>query len=467
MTAANRLYELSTKAEAAGHFTDALDLAAAHVAIAREMKTGPALLLGLLSRARLFFKTNQFEHAITDSREVLTSAARDRDLPAVHAAHIRYTASNLLGSALWRNRDFTAAERQLAETTALARTRFGAGSFEALKSLFDEAFLALEIKPREGALIGRVQEIIQESKHLPGTQPTLSTKALELGRALHHHGLWDAASYTLDWTAKIASSPVEKTEALLIIANIAAYKSDTRALLHYVQQAESLWMDVAPRPCLERNIARLRAIAALSEGREDSYREQIALAQAREEGEELSIEERIQLHFTRAEALRHAGCDELAKSEIEDAHLLVSRAVVSPLTRFNTFLQQGFCEYTQGNYRESNRFIDEALIIAKRELDHNRILEARARSLRAHNNYSIFTYSEERSPEGRRCLTNALQDSEVALKLLSEGDLDPHTRKVLLRLLSGVTEHLHMPWRNVEVNRELAMLEAQYPSEPQ
>lgn len=463
IVATGRLHELCTKAEAAGHYSDALVLASAHVAIANEVKNGPALLLGLLDRARISFKTNQFENAITDSREALNLVMRERSLPPTHAAHIQYTASNRLGAALWRNGDLNAAERQLTETTSLARTRFGAGSVEAIKSLFDQAFLALELKPKEATMMGRVREIIEESRPVA---TSFSAQALELGRALHHHGLWDAASYTLDWATKITTSPLEKTEALLTIANIAAYKSDTRALLHYVEQAESLWMDVAPRPCLERHIARLRAIAALSEGREDYYKEQIALAQAREEGEELSIEERIQLHFTRAEALRNSGCDDLAKAEVEDAHLLVRRAVVSPLTRFNTFLQQGFCEYSQGNYHDSNRFIDEALSIVKAELDHNRILEARARSLRAHNFYSIFTFSEDSSPAARMTLKNALQDGELALKLLNEGELDPHTRKVILRLLSGVTGHLEMPWRQIQVDRELALLEAQFPSDP-
>ena len=462
--ATHRLHELRAKAEQSGRYLEALQLASANVELSRGVQAGPALLLALLSRARLHFKTNQFEDAVTDSREILDTVNRERSLPASHTAHIRYTASNVLGASLWRRGDLAAAERQLVETTDFARTRFGVGSAEVVKSLFDQAFLATELQAKELTLMARIKEIILESNIRKELSETISNQALELGRALHHHGLWDAASYTLDWAAQIASSPTQKTEALLTLANIAAYKSDNNALLHYVQQAEKLWMDVAPRPGLERHIARLRTIAAFNEGSEETYKQQLALAQQQEVGEELSVEERIQLHFARAEGLRHAGLNEQAQSEVEDAYRLARRAIVSPLARFNAFLQQGFCEYTRGNYRESNQLIDEALIISNQELDKNRILEARARTLRAHNFYSIFTFSEQDSLDARRCLVNALTDGELALKLLTEGQLDPHSRKVLLRLLGGVSNHLNLHWRQVHFDRELALLEARYPN---
>ena len=462
--AVHRLHELSAQAEQGGRYLDALQLASAHVELTKRLNAGPAIILALLSRARLNFKTDQFEQAVTDSREVLNTVTRERTLPAAHVVHIRYTASNLLGASLWRRGDLVAAERQLLETTDFARTRFGAGSAEVMKSLFDQAFLATELQVKEFTLMARVKEIILESKIPKELPPSVSEQALELGRALHHHGLWDAASYTLDWAAQIASSPTQRTEALLTLANIAAYKSDNRALLHFVQQAEKLWMDVAPRPHLERHIASLKAIAAFSEGSEESYREQLALAQQQEIGEELSVEERMQIHFARAEGLRHAGLADQAQNEVEGAYLLARRAIVSPLARFNAFLQQGFCEHTRGNYRESNRLIDEALIISNQELDKNKILEARARSLRAHNFYSIFSFAEEPSSESRKSLVSALTDGELALEILTEGELDPHSRKVILRLLSGVTWHLDLPWRQVHFDRQLAMLEAQYPN---
>lgn len=462
--AAHKLHDLTAQAEQAGRFTEALQLASAHVDLARHLNASPSLILALISRARLNFKINQFEQAVTDSHEALNTVNRERGLPAAHTTHIRYTASNILGASLWRKGDLIAAERQLVDTTDFARTRFGAGSSEVIKSLFDQAFLATELQSKEALLIGRVKEIIQESRLRKEPIASVATQALELGRALHHHGLWDAASFTLDWAAQITTSPREKTEVLLTIANIAAYKSDTRALLHYVQKAEDLWMDVAPRPYLERHIANLRAIAAFTEGKEDAYREQIARAQLREEGEELSVEERIQLCFARAAGLRHAGFDEQAQSEVEDAYLLARRAIVSPLARFNTFLQHAFCEYTRGNFKESNKLINEALIILHQELDRNRILEARARALQAHNHYSIFSYSEHTASEARASLMSALQDGERALKLLTEGDLDPHSRKVILRLLSGVTWHLDQPWKQVHFDRQLALLEAEHPN---
>ena len=464
--ALGRLHEIALKAEAEGRCADALELSAAHLKLGREINAGLSIILGLLTHGRLLFKTKQFTEAEETLLEALARSAPEGALPPQHVAHIRYTAWHIIGASRWRLGRNEEAADALKKTTASARIRFGAGSPEVIKSLFDQAFFSLETRKDEISLLRAVESIVKEVRSSTHTHPDLAAKALELGAALYHHCMWDAASYTLDWASKLTTSPAQKTEALLTLANIAAYKSDLRAVQHFIKQAEDLWMDVAPRPHLERHIAHLRAIAALTEGCDETYREQIAIAQKREDDEELSVEERIQLHFIRAQALRHDGYNERAEYEVEGAYLLMRRSMVSPLAQFNTFLQQGFCEYSRGNHKHSNKLIDEALIIALTKLDQNTLLEARARCLRAHNSYSLFTFSEPSSSEARMNLTEALRDGERALEILTDGKLDPHSRKVLLRLLGGVANHLSLPWKQASYDRQLALLEAQYPSNP-
>jgi len=461
-----KLHELSALAERDGRLVEAIDYASVSVEIGRELEINLTTILGLLSRGRLLFKVALYDQAIADHREALTRAESDRSLPTAHLSHIRYIASSYLGASLWRSGDLSSAAQELTRTTTFARERFGMGSAEALKSLIELIFLGLETREPEGTLMNRIETLIRESRCGPEMPPTLSAQALELGRALHHHGLWDAASYTLDWTRSIASSSEQKTEALLALANIASYKSQTAAMLHFVQEAENLWWDVAPRPYLERHIANLRALAALDQGSIEAYQEHIARAQELDQNEDPSIEERIQLHFTRAQALRYSGLEHEAQAEVARAHALVNRALVNPLTRFNTFLQQGFCEHKQGKHFESNRLVDAALLIALHELDHNKVLEARARTLRALNHLALFASGDESSTSPTTFLTRALADGETALELLSQGGLDPYSRKVLLRLLQEVADHLGLAAKRSRYGRQLEILEAEYPAPP-
>jgi tetratricopeptide (TPR) repeat protein len=222
-------------------------------------------------------------------------------------------------------------------------------------------------------------------------------------------------------------------------------------------------MDVAPRPHIERHIANLRALAALHEGCDETYRDQITKAQERGESEELSIEDRIQIQFVRAQVLRRSGLHDEARQEIEEAQRIVERAIVSPLTRCSMFLQQAFCEQVEGNYYESNSLIDAALLIAQRDLDNNVIIESRGRALKAHNLYSIFTYSDASLNGTNNTINDAKGNAETALRILNEHDIDHHTQKTLLRLLSGITNHLGLDAQQVTYDRRLAMLEAQYP----
>lgn len=459
--AASRLHELAGKAEQDSRYLEALELSSAHLKLGREIKSGPVTILALITRGRILFKTNQFDQAITTLQEALIETSKEKLLPPAHSAHIRYTACHLIGCSLWRDGQLPAAARALTETTLLARNRFGAGSPEVVQNLFDRAFLALEMGESETELTQRISACVKE----PGEarNPERATKALELGTALYHHCLWDAASYTLDWSATIAECPSQKTLALLTLANIASYKSDMKALHHFVDRAEQLWMDVAPRPRLERHIANLRAIAALADGCDETYRSQLSLAQERGENEELSVEDRIQLHFTRAQALRNAGLTDQARDEIEDAHRLVRRALVSPLARFSTYLQQSFCAYTEGRHDDSNDLLTEALIIARKDLHGNKLLEARARWLRAQNNYAIFTYTDPTLSNATKILVESMRDGDAALQTLTEGNLDPQARIVLLRLLGGVANHLELPIQQAWYDRQLALLEAQYP----
>ena len=461
LRAASRLHELAGKAEQDHRYLEALELSSAHLQLGQDITSGPVTILALITHGRLLFKTNQFSQAITTLQEALIQTSKEKTLPPAHSAHIRYTVCHLIACSLWRDGQLPAAARALTETTSLARTRFGAGSPEVVQNLFDRAFLALEMGESEAELTERIGACMKESGN--AGIPERATKALELGTALYHHCLWDAASHALDWSATIAQCPSQRTLALLTLANIASYKSDFKALHEFIDRAEQLWMDVAPRPHLERHMANLRAIAALAEGCNETYREQLTLAQERGENEELSVEDRIQIHFTRAQSLRNSGLTDQARDEIEDAHRLVQRALVSPLARFSTYLQQSFCAYTEGRHDESNDFINEALIIARNDLNGNKLLEARARWLRAQNNYAIFTYSDPSSSNATRILLDSMRDGDAALQILTEGKLDPQARIVLLRLLGGVANHLDLPIQQAWYDRQLAILEAQHP----
>lgn len=460
LQAANRLHGLAATAENEHRYLDALEFSSAHLEISRKMQAGPAIILALLTHGRLLHKTNQFTQAISTLQEALIETSKEKSLPPPHLAHIRYTACHMLGCALWRDGQLPAASRALAETTLLARHRFGAGSPELVNNLFDRAFLGLNMGESEATLMERIKACIDEAGTLVG--PEQAAKGLELGTELYHLCLWDAASYALDWSASRAQSPTQRTLALLTLANIASYKSDMKALHHFVDRAEEPWMDVAPRPHLERHIATLRATAALVEGCEATYKEQLALAQELGENEVLSVEDKIQLHFTRAQALRNAGLDEQARDEIEDAHKLVRRALVSPLARFSTFLQQSFCAHTEGRFDDSNDLIKEALVVASDELHGNKLLEARARWLRAQNNYALFTY-EPFSSNATQLLEESMRDGDTALQILTEANLDPQARIVILRLLGGVASHLQLPLQQAWYDRRLAVLEARYP----
>ena len=83
--------------------------------------------------------------------------------------------------------------------------------------------------------------------------------------------------------------------------------------------------------------------------------------------------------------------------------------------------------------------------------------------LKAHNLYSIFTYSETFASEPNDALLGAKENAETALRILADQNLDPHNRKTLLRLLSGITNHLGLDAEAASYDRQLAMLEARHP----
>lgn len=457
--AARRLHELSVAAEQDNRFDDALTFVNAQLKVAKEANATQTIVLALLTRGKLLFKTNQFADAIPELRDALRYSAADASIPAAHRANILYTASNLIAASLWKQGDLQAASTALQETTRLARTRFGAGSAEVVRALFDEAHLAIENHRPESELFELIDRCVQE----PGMNQQRATHLCELGQALYMNCRWDAATYTLQIASELSAHRLEKTQALLSLAHIACHRSDTKSLHRYVNEAESFWMDIAPRPHIERAIAHLRALAALQEGCEETYRDQMFKAQQRSELEEPSIEDRIQIQFVRAQVLRRSGLHEDARREIDEAQRIVQRAIVSPLTRCSMLFQQAFCEQVEGNYHESNTLIDEGLTIARNELDRNAILEARGRSLKAHNFYAIFTYSETSAGDTSGPLLGAKDNAEKALRILTDHNLDPHNRKILLRLLSGITNHLGLDGEAASYDRQLAMLEARYP----
>ena len=287
--------------------------------------------------------------------------------------------------------------------------------------------------------------------------------AHNLGAILYDHGIWDEASYTLDIAVTLSTNNIQKTDSLLTLANIASYKGDTKLLSKLVDQAAEIWMDVAPLPRIERYIAHLRGIAALCEGCNETYQEQIKLAQEVSADEELNLEERINVLFNRATYMRHEGREHEAQEQIEEAHRITRRGVTSALGRFNLYLQRGYCEHVDGRFAESNSLIDEALIIAKKELKENAVLTARALTLRAHNGYSLFAFSEQITPGAQRALRAALRDGDSALEILTGHELDPQGRKSLLRLLSGVATHLNLPTHQIRYDKELAIMNWQFP----
>ena len=457
--AAQRLHQLSTAAEQEHRLDDALIFANAHLSVARDTNATQSIILALLTRGKLLFKTSQFENAIPDLREALHRSSNERSLPDVHRTHILYTACNLIGASLWKNGDRVSAALALKETTRLARARFGTGSAEVVKSLFDQVHLAIEMRRPKTELLDLIDRCVRE----PSSTPDRATRLTELGEALYMNCMWDTASYTLQIAARVSDIPHQKTRSLLALANIALFKSDIGNLHRFVDQAESFWMDVAPRPHIERHIASLRALAALHEGCEETYREQITKAQQQGELEELSIESRVQIQFVRAQVLRRSGLHEEARQEIEEASRILARGIVSPLTRCSMYLQQAFCEQVEGGYAESNTLIDAALEIARCELDNNVIIEARGRSLKAHNLYSIFTYSDTSLCGTNTTLNDSKENAETALRILNEHNIDHYSQKTLLRLLSGISNHLGLDAQQVSYDRRLAMLEAQYP----
>ena len=459
VAAARSLHELSVAAEKEGRFDDALTFVDAQLKVAREANATQTVVLALLTRGKLLFKTNRFADAILELRDALRYSAADASIPATHRTHILYTASNIIAASLWKQGDRLAASAALRETTELARTRFGAGSAEVVKALFDQAHLAIENRRPDSELFDLIDRCVRE----PGMNQHRATQLCEIGQALYMNCRWDAATYTLQIASEVSAHRLEKTQALLTLAHIACHRSDTKNLHRYVNEAESFWMDIAPRPHIERAVAQLRALAALQEGCAETYREQMFKAQLRSELEEPSIEDRIQIQFVRAQVLRRSGLHEEARHEIDEAQRIVQRAIVSPLTRCSMLFQQAFCEQVEGNHYESNILVDEALAIAHDELERNIILEARGRLLKAHNLYSIFTYSETFASEPNDALLGAKENAETALRILADQNLDPHNRKTLLRLLSGITNHLGLDAEAASYDRQLAMLEARHP----
>lgn len=459
LAAAKSLHELSVAAEKEGRFGDALTFVDAELQVAREANATPTIVLALLTRGKLLFKTNRFADAIPELRDALRCSATDASIPAAHRAHILYTASNLIAASLWKQGDRLGASVALRETTHLARTRFGAGSPEVVRALFDEAHLAIENRRPDSELFELIDRCVQEH----GVNQHRATQLCELGQALYMNCRWDAATYTLQIASEVSAHRLEKTQALLTLAHIACHRSDMKNLHRYVDEAESFWMDIAPRPPIERAIAHLRAIAALQEGCEETYREEMVKAQQRSELEEPTIEDRIQIQFVRAQVLRRSGLHDEARREIDEARRIIQRAIVSPLTRCSMLFQQAFCEQVEGNYHESNILVDKALAIAHDELERNVILEARGRSLKANNLYSIFTYSETSACAPSDSLLGAKENAETALRILADQNLDPHNRKILLRLLSGITNHLGLDAEAASYDRQLAMLEARHP----
>jgi tetratricopeptide (TPR) repeat protein len=460
LRAIQQLHQLTAGAEKEHRLEDALIFTNAGLKVAREESDGPAMILTLLTRGRLLFKMNRLEDAIPDLQDALLRSAAEPSISAPHRTHILYTASNLIAASLWKQGDRTTAAIALKETTRLARERFGAGSDEVMKALFDQAFLAIEMRKPESDILSMINACVQE----PGSVQNRASHLLELGKSLYTNCLWDTASYTLLAANERSDNRAEKTEALLTLAHIASYTSDTENLHRFLDKAESFWMDVAPRPHLERHIAHLRALSALQEGQEETYRVQIFKAQQLGELEEPTIEDRIQIQFIRAQVLRRSGLYEEAHREIDKARHIVQRAIVSPLARCSILLQQAYCEQVEENYVESNALIEDALTITQKELDHNTLLQARGRSLMAHNFYSIFTYSGPSTPPNNTSLHEAKHNADTALQLLTEQNLDPHHRKILLRLLSNITSHLGLAVEQESYDRQLTMLESRFPN---
>jgi tetratricopeptide (TPR) repeat protein len=457
--AIQRFNQLSQKAEEKNLFEDALTFAEASLNVAKGANVSQGVVLAFLTRGRLLFKAEQFPAAISDLKEALLRSKDDTTLLPQQRMSIMYTACNLIGASLWRQGDRTAAAPALAHTTLLARQIFGAGSAQLVKALFDQAHLAIEMRQPQAEILSAIDACVRE----PGCKETRATSLLKLGRSLYMNYIWDAAARTFQVVDKQSSNPVERSEALLSLAHIACFKSDMTGLQRFVDKAESLWMDVAPRPHLERHIAHLRAIAALHEGCEETYRDQMYKAQQREELEEPTIEDRIQMQFVRAQVLRRSGLHDEARREVEEARNIVQRAIVSPLARCSTLLHQAFCEQMEENYDCSNELIDAALEISHTDLDNNSILEARGLTLKAHNLYRIFTYRETSSPQKSVPLLEAKESAEGALRILQDQKIDHYTQKTLLRLLSGITNHLGLNSAHVAYDQQLALLEAQYP----
>jgi hypothetical protein len=461
IAAAQQAHTHALEAEKKGALDEALTASSAHLKQASELQDPPTIILGHLTHARLLFKTGRFSETIAHARQALTHMSQATPLSEEALAHIRYTACHIMGSALWRDRQLLPASRALTETTNLARFRFGPGSPEVVDNLFERAFLAIEMNESEATIKERLTACRQEPERLGSTDR--AAKALELGTALYEHGLWDAASDALEWSSSIEQCKTKRTLALLTLAEISSYRSDLRALHHYVNKAENIWMDVAAPPRLERAIATLRAHAALAEGDDEAYKEHLSLAQELGHEEELSAEDSIELHFTRAQAFRDKGLTEQAQEEIDAAWALVHYERVSPLSRFKTYLQQSFCAHIDERYHDSNTLINEALTIVDNDSNGRRLLEARAKLLRAHNNYELSLEENQNSSNAGDLLRLSMHDADEALTTFTTENHDPQARIVLLRLLKRTAKRLELPLQYAHYKHHLKVLKTQYP----
>jgi tetratricopeptide (TPR) repeat protein len=456
---AQHLHRLSIEAQRNGQLDDALAFADAHVTIAKEGGVSQNVILALLNRGELHFTMNRFPEATTDMREALLWSARDSSLATAVRNTNCYKACTIIGVSLWKKGDRKSAAPAVQETVRLARTLFPKGSAEVMSALFNQALLAIEMQRPEGEIRAHITECIHE----PGAKPERASPLLALGDLLSMRCLWDAAVETYTAVCDLSSDNVEKTHALLSRAHIACYNSDMDAVSSLVAKAESFWMDVAPRPHLERHIARLRALVAFAEGNEDKYREEMYRAQQFGEGEAPSIEDQIQVIFVLAQVLHGSGMHDQAREKIVEARRLMDRAGLSPLAQCATLLHQAFYEQVEGNYSESNTLVDAALKIIERDLEGNPILEARGRTLKAYNLNFLFTYSGDAAPQSSELLQSAQESAEKALRLLTQNRTDPHTQKALLRLLSEITNHRGLTSTHRSYNQQLTKLEAKYP----
>lgn len=464
LAAASTLQELALDAENAGRFAYALAFNAAQLEEAELYSSAPYAIHGHLTRGRLFLKIHQPDVASGHIERALKLSSLEKGVPLELRNRVCYAATRLMSDVFAHKGDLVKADDTLQRCADIATSLFGESSKERIQAMYDRTLLAVPLNLTAPALLQRIAicrtEILKPS-HL--SQGERAHMAHTLGTILYTQGMWDEACFTLDIAASLSTNNLQKTESLLTIATIASYKGDTTTLSKVVDRAAELWMDIAPLPRIERYIAHLRSIAAISEGCSVTYHEQIKLAQEVGPDEELNLEERINVLFARATHMRLEGLESEAQSQIEEAHRITRRGVTSALSRFNLYLQRGYCEHVDGRFAESNSLVDEALIIAKKELKANPILTARALTLRAHNGYALYTFNEGPNHGARKALQSALRDGDGALEILTSHDLDPQSRKSLLRLLSGVANHLDLPVQQIRYDKELALMNWKFP----